>query len=209
MHGPRVKHVQDVFHCFNLESLWADRRPFVDYILGAEPGGGVFVIGHCDHPYQRSMLSYYKMGPGPFYLFYRPYHLCHMEAMGTVLKAVRQKKALLVPEYGLRTNVYAYAKRDLHTGEVLDGIGGYCCYGQIENTEQEHTAPGLPIALAHEVTLRRNIAKHQRILLDDVAYDPARLDFTRFHQACDIPPSYDSMKKLALHGRPQSVWRTP
>lgn len=186
MHGPRTGHVRDVFNCFDFDALWAERRPFVDYILGAEPGGGVFVVGHCDNPYQQGMLSYYKMGPGPFYLFYRPYHLCHIEAMGTVIDAVRRKKALLTPDYGLQTNVYAYAKKDLRAGEVLDGIGGYCCYGMIENTTQHQAAPGLPIGLAHEVTLKRSLAKDARILRDDVTCDPARLDFQLFDQACRI-----------------------
>ncbi|MBI5897263.1 MAG: homoserine dehydrogenase [Desulfobacterales bacterium] len=189
MHGPRAAHARDVFTCFDLDALWADRRPCVDYILGAEPGGGVFVIGHCANAYQQSMLSYYKMGPGPFYLFYRPYHLCHMEAMGTVIKAARQGEALLVPDYGFQTNVYAYAKRDLQPGEVLDGIGGYCCYGMIENTAQNHAAPGLPIGLAHDVTLKRRISKHERIMFADVAYAATRPDVMLFHRACDIPPN--------------------
>ncbi|MFZ5564190.1 MAG: homoserine dehydrogenase [Thermodesulfobacteriota bacterium] len=183
MYGPRAAHVLDIFNCFDFKTLWADRRPFVDYILGAEPGGGVFVVGHCDNPFQRSMLSYYKMGPGPFYLFYRPYHLCHIEAMRTVIDAARKRTPLLVPDYGLRTNVYAYAKRDLKAGEVLDGIGGYTCYGMIENRDQ---ARGLPIGLAHAVTLRRDISKNERISTDDVACDPDRLDFQLFEQSCRV-----------------------
>lgn len=205
MHGPRAAHVQEVFRCFDLQALWADRLPFVDYILGAEPGGGVFVIGHCDHPYQRSMLSYYKMGPGPFYLFYRPYHLCHLEAMATVIKAVRQREPLLVPEYGFQTNVYAYAKRDLARGETLDGIGGYCCYGMIENTDGNHELQGLPIGLAHAVTLKRRIPKDQKILMADVAYDTARRDFTLFHQACDLPPARGVMAPAPARRHPLSA----
>ncbi|ABW67014.1 homoserine dehydrogenase [Desulfosudis oleivorans] len=187
MHGPRAAHVQDVFNCFDFDALWKDRRPFVDYILGAEPGGGVFVIGHCDNPYQREMLAYYKMGPGPFYLFYRPYHLCHIEAMGTVLQAARRQTPFLVPDYGFQTQVYAYAKRDLKAGEVLDGIGGYCCYGLIENFKENHASPGLPIGLADNVALRRDVPEQGRISLDDVSYDPARLDFALFDRAFGLP----------------------
>ena len=58
MRGPRAAHVRDVLKLFDLEALWRDRRPFVDYVLGAEPKGGVFVVGYCDDPYQRSMLSW-------------------------------------------------------------------------------------------------------------------------------------------------------
>jgi predicted homoserine dehydrogenase-like protein len=133
MNGPPANDVRDVFRLFDFASLWADQQPCVDYILGASPGGGVFAIGHCDHPYQRDMLAYYLMGPGPFYLLYRPYHLCHVEAMRGIAEAVFDRHSLLEPLCGFRTNVFAYAKRQLHAGEIMDGIGGYTCYGLIEN----------------------------------------------------------------------------
>lgn len=186
MVGPMVAHVQEVFQCFDFESLWADRKPCVDYILGAEPGGGVYAVGYCEHPYQRGMLSYYKMGPGPFYLFYRPYHLCHIEAMDTVTRAVRDGQSLLQPDYGFRTNVYAYAKRDLHCGEMLDGLGGYTCYGLIENCNEQHSSEGIPICLADDVVLKRDIAKDQKILLSDIEFAPERSDFRMFFQSAAI-----------------------
>jgi predicted homoserine dehydrogenase-like protein len=183
MKGPQAQHVRDVFRLFDFGDLWQDRQPFVDYVLGAEPDGGVFAVGHCDDDYQRGMLSYYKMGDGPFYLFYRPYHLCHIEAMRTVAEAVLGGRALLQPKYGLRTNVYAYAKRDLRRGEELDGIGGYTCYGLIENCVPEN--PGLPILLAEGVALKRDISKDEKILLRDVVYDPERFEFQLYAKAVE------------------------
>jgi predicted homoserine dehydrogenase-like protein len=185
MAGPRMKHVREVFRCFDFDALWRDRQPCVDYILGAEPGGGVFVIGHSDHPYQRQMMAYYKMGPGPYYLFYRPYHLCHVEAMRTVVDAVAGK-CLLKPDFGFRTNVYAYAKVDLKAGAVLDGMGGHAGYGQIENCADNQRDPGLPICLAEQVTLKRAISKGDKILLRDVAHDPQSYDFKLFAKSVKI-----------------------
>jgi predicted homoserine dehydrogenase-like protein len=78
MHGPRAAQVREVFGLLDIEALWRRHGPFVDYVLGAQPDGGVFAIGRCEHPYQQEMMAYYKMGKGPFYLFYRPYHLCHV-----------------------------------------------------------------------------------------------------------------------------------
>lgn len=182
MNGPRADDVHEVFQRFDFESLWAGREAFVDYILGAKPGGGVFAIGHCDHPYQQSMMSYYKMGPGPFYLFYRPYHLCHIESMECIAAAALDGQSLLEPSFGFRTNVYAYAKRDLHSGERLDGIGGYCCFGLIENCyEADHS--GLPICLAENVTLRRDVARDSPILLSDVTIPEGRIDFELYDRA--------------------------
>jgi predicted homoserine dehydrogenase-like protein len=180
MTGPRAADVREVFRLFDFASIQAE-GPCVDYILGAEPGGGVYAIGFCEHAYQRSMMEYYKMGPGPFYLFYRPYHLCHVEAMDCIVQAVVDGCSLLEPVYGFRTNVFAYAKRGLKAGEKLDSIGGYACYGLIENCNGGH--PGLPICLAEDVVLRDDIARDSPILLSDVESPVSRSDFDLYRRA--------------------------
>lgn len=185
MHGPRVNHVKDVFNFFDLNVLWRRQQPVVDYILGAEPGGGVFAIGYCDDEYQQSMLFYYKMGQGPFYLFYRPYHLCHIEAIACVADAFLNRRSLLQPIHGFRTNVYAYAKRDLRKGEKLDGIGGYTCYGLIEDCPQNEDRQGLPSCLAEDVTLKRDIFKDEKILMSDIHDVHDRFDFTLYAKAVE------------------------
>ncbi|MBP6872848.1 MAG: hypothetical protein KBC43_12635 [Bacteroidales bacterium] len=170
MYGPKAKDIREVFGLFDFEKLWADRVAFVDYILGAEPGGGVFTVGYCENDYQQFMMNYYKMGNGPFYLFYRPYHLCHVESMEWIARAYLYKEALLKPDFGFKTNVIAYAKKDMKKGEMLDGLGGFACYGQIENTG-DFAEEGLPVCLAERVVLQRNLLKNERIMMNDV--DPA------------------------------------
>ena len=91
--------------------------------------------------------------------------------------------AVLQPTAGFVTNVYAYAKKDLHPGEILDGIGGYAAYGLIENCADNQLRPGLPICLAEDVTLRRPIRKDEKILLEDVIYDPSDPRFEAFELA--------------------------
>lgn len=182
MIGPRLDHVDRVFDCFDLPRIRRGGRPVVDYVLGAEPGGGVFVIGHCEHPYQRSMLSYYKMGDGPFYLFYRPYHLCHIEAMDALFKAVRQGLCFMAPNAGMRMNVFCHAKCDLPAGTVLDGIGGFACYGLIDSAGVD----GLPIGLSDGVILQRAVSKDERISLRDVSHDDGRADFRIYGQCLSL-----------------------
>jgi len=188
MYGPPAKHVQDVFRCYDFDQLWKDRQPFVDYLLGAEPGGGVFVVGFCENRYQQDMLRYYKMGDGPYYLFYRPYHLCHIEAMQSVRQAAHENTCFLEPEYGMKTNVYAYAKKDLVAGEQLDGIGGYTCYGKIENAASSPEQNGLPIGLSDNVKVIRPLAKDQRITMADVSYDDQRMDHQLYKKALHAVP---------------------
>lgn len=183
MCGPRVAHVREALDRFDFEAI---RRsgPVVDYVLGAQPDGGVFAIGYCDNPYQQSMLKMLKMGNGPFYQFYRPYHLCHVEAMAAVKDAARGH-ALLQPWRGFRTNVYAYAKKDLRTGERLDGVGGYACYGLIENCGARPDAPGLPICLAEDVCLKRDVGRDEPLKWSDIRYDPAAPAFAMYAKALE------------------------
>jgi predicted homoserine dehydrogenase-like protein len=185
MQGPKAKDVHEALHLFDFDTQWNNKKPLVDYILGAEPGGGVFVIGHCDNPYQRGMLSYYKMGEGPYYVFYRPYHLCHIEAIANIIQSISAYQPFMQPNFGFQTNVYAYAKRDLHRGDQLDGIGGYSCYGLIENCTDNFLSPGLPICLADHVTVKHDVAKDNKIFMSDVVYDPQRLDFTLYRKALE------------------------
>jgi predicted homoserine dehydrogenase-like protein len=176
MLGPKAKHVSEVPSLYNFEALWENKVPFVDYILGAEPGGGVFAVGYHDHPYQRNMMEYYKMGKGPFYLFYRPYHLCHVEAVASIVQPFLEGTPLLQPKTGFVTDVYTYAKKDLKAGDMLDGLGGYTCYGMIENCAPPNGINRLPILLAEHVKLKRDVAKDEMINYEDIEYD--RTDFT-------------------------------
>jgi predicted homoserine dehydrogenase-like protein len=175
MHGPRMDSIHDVFDHFDFGTLWDGRTGLVDYVLGAQPRGGVFAIGFTDHPHQRHTLEWLppNMGPGPFYLFYRPYHLGHFEAMKTVAWAVLDHRPVLKPAFGFKTNVFAYAKIDLKPGDELDGAGGYAAYGLIENLDGSALVPGVPICIAENMTLTRAIAKDERISWADIAYDPA------------------------------------
>src|SRR5690606_17746990 len=194
MHGPRVKHVTEVLNAFDLPKMWENRTPIVDYTLGSQPDGGVFAIGYSEHPYQREMMKYYKMGEGPFYVFYRPYHLCHVEAMQCVLDAM-EGRSLLEPTYGFQTNVFSYAKKDLQPGDKLDGIGGYAAYGLIENCDSNVQPAGLPICLAEDIIVRKPIAKDQKILVSDVEIDPMRFDYRVY---LNHVKWYDLMESVSL-----------
>jgi predicted homoserine dehydrogenase-like protein len=183
MLGPAARDVHDVFRLFDFNAIRKERKPVVDYILGAEPGGGVFAIGYCESKYQQSMLKYYKMGDGPYYLFYRPYHLCHIEAIKTLAAAVLDGRSFLEPDCGFRTNVFAYAKKPLRRGDRLDGIGGHTCYGLIENCGQPGSGEGLPICLADDVRLVREIEMDEKIMMSDIELPGNRFDFEIFGRA--------------------------
>jgi len=183
MHGPEADHVQEVHDLFDLDTLWKEHGPVVDYILGAEPNGGVFAVGYCEDPYQQRMMNYYKMGDGPFYIFYRPYHLCHVEAIDAIATAVLDDCSLLQPEHGHVADVYAYAKKDLEPGDRLDGIGGYACYGLIENCADQEEHPGIPMTLADDVRVASKIEKDEKIPASEVELDEDRADLRLYKKS--------------------------
>ena len=104
----------------------------VDYVVGASPGPGVFVLGTIEHPRQRHYLNLYKLGEGPIYCFYTPYHLCHFEVPATLARAAIFGDATIAPLGAPQVEVVAVAKRDLAAGEVVDELGGYLVYGEAE-----------------------------------------------------------------------------
>lgn len=146
MEGPRAANVGEALEVFDFDSYGGVGR--IDYLLGAEPAGGVYVVGRCEEPLQAGYMSYYKMGEGPYYLFYRPYHLCHIETPRAIAEAVILRRSVMQPDAGRITDVYAYAKRDLIGGEVIrHAIGGDEFYGLVECCKEADAEDKVPIAL--------------------------------------------------------------
>jgi predicted homoserine dehydrogenase-like protein len=173
MYGPRCQHVNDSLTLFPMDQLLSGG--LVDYILGAEPGPGIFVLGYNEHPTKQQYLQYLKMGDGPLYVFYTPYHLCHLEVPLTVARAVLFQDAAVTPIGAPICDVITVAKRDLKAGEVLDGIGGFTCYGMIENAEACQAANLLPMGLSEGCRLKENIPQDQALTYIDVEVPEGRL----------------------------------
>jgi len=187
MHGKKIDHVHDIFDHLDFDRIWADRQPVVEYVLGARPTGGVFAVGYTESEFQQYTLDWFppRMGPGPYYMFYRPYHLGHIEALACVAEAFLDGTARLQPNHGFQTNVYCYAKQDLKQGDVLDGMGGYLSYGLIENCSENEEKSGIPICLAEEMTLNRAIPKDEKIFFEDVSFDRDQVQFDLFDKALE------------------------
>jgi len=147
----------------------------VDYVVGASPNPGVFVLGTHDHPRQQHYLNLYKLGEGPLYCFYTPYHLCHFEVPNTVARAVDFGDAAIAPRGAPTVEVVATAKVDLQPGGIIDGLGGYQTYGQCENAEVAEDLNLLPMGLAEGCRLKRPVTKDQVLSYADVELPPGRL----------------------------------
>jgi predicted homoserine dehydrogenase-like protein len=173
MRGPHCEDVHDAERLFPPELF--DAGGAVDYVVGAQPAPGVFVLGRQDDPVQRDYLRLYKRGDGPLYTFYRPYHLCHFEVPLTVARAVLFEDAAVTPLGPPVVEVVATAKRDLRAGETLDGIGHYATYGLCENADVAATERLLPMGLAVDCVLERDVPKDEVLTYDVVSLPPGRL----------------------------------
>ncbi len=149
-------------------------RGIVDYTLGGDFGGGIFVIARAEHPQMvHPYLKYLKMGEGPNYLFFRPYHLCHIETPLSAAEAVLYKEPTIAPMGRPVAHTIAIAKRDLKAGDVLDGIGGTNQYGQVDTVW--NCRGMLPIGLAEGVRLVRPVKQDEAIPMDAVELDETKL----------------------------------
>jgi len=171
MYGPACEHVREMAKLLPADQMLD--TGLVDYALGAAPHTGAFVIVYEDKPLKRAQLGYVKMGDGPFYVFYTPYHLPHIQIASTIGRAVVHGDATVASISGPVCEVITLAKRDMKAGESLDGVGGFCAYGLIDNTASARAVEALPLSLSENCMLRSDVAKDQVISFADVE-EPAR-----------------------------------
>ena len=160
-------HVDELTSAYNLDEL-RQVGGVVDFVIGAHPSPGVFCLAEMPDARHVPYLELYKLGTGPLYSFYQPYHLCYLEAPMSVARAVLFGDAVGQPLGGPVVEVVAIAKRDLAAGEVLDSFGRYMTYGQAEQASVVREQNLLPEGLVEGCRLLRPIAKDKPIHWSDV-----------------------------------------
>ena len=146
----------------------------VDYVVGALPAPGVYCMATTDDPDQRFRLELYKLGPGPLFSFYHPYHLCHLEVPFSIVRAVDFGDAAVAPLGAPMVEVIATAKRDLRAGETIDGMGGFMVYGQCENADVQRAERLLPVGVAEGCRLVRDVPRDAVLGYADVVLPAGR-----------------------------------
>ena len=167
-------HVDDMVDRYDLDQLKA-LGGVVDYVVGPKPSPGVFIYATCNEPTQAHYLNYGKLGEGPLYSFYVPYHLTVFEVPLSVARVALFKDVIIAPLAGPVVDVITTAKVDLQAGETLDGLGGYHTYGQCENADVVSRDNLLPMGLAEGCRLKRSVTKDQVLTYDDVELPDDRI----------------------------------
>jgi predicted homoserine dehydrogenase-like protein len=146
----------------------------VDYVVGTPLTKVYCLVEHPD-PKQQHYLELYKMGPGPLYSLFVPYHLVHFEVPTAIARVALFRDAVTKPLGGPVVEVCALAKRDLKAGETLDDYGMYMTYGEAANAEEMCGGRYLPQGLVEGCVLTRDVPKDQVLTYDDVELPPNRL----------------------------------
>lgn len=146
----------------------------VDYVVGT-PLTKVYVLAEHPDPKQQHYLNLYKLGEGPLYSFFMPYHLVHFEVPNSIARVVLFRDNLAKPLGGPVVEVCAVAKRDLKAGEILDNYGMYMTYGEAANADEMSQGRYLPEGLVEGCKLVRDVKKDSVLTYDDVQLPPGRL----------------------------------
>ncbi|MEM6714121.1 MAG: NAD(P)-dependent oxidoreductase [Cyanobacteria bacterium P01_D01_bin.6] len=170
-HRDHIDNMTDKYDVDQLKELGG----IVEYAVGATPGPGVYVFATQENPIHRHYLELYKLGKGPLYSFYTPYHLCYFEVPISVARVALFNDVVLAPQGAPEIDVVATAKQDLVTGQTLDGIGGFTCYGQCERADVTYRQQLLPMGLSEGCVMRRDVAKDSVLTYDDIVLPEGRL----------------------------------
>ena len=148
MHGPEatLENLHTIL-CPKEDGGILSRKGVVDYTIGRGVAPGVFVVAELSHPRLRERLNDLKLGPGPYYTFYRPYHLTSLEVPLSAARAVIHGRCDMRALARPSAEVCAVAKRDLAAGETLDAIGEYTYRAFTLEYEAARAVEALPIGL--------------------------------------------------------------
>jgi predicted homoserine dehydrogenase-like protein len=165
--------VMQIGQLYDLDEL-RELGGIVDYVVGT-PLTKVYCLAEHPDPKQQHYLSLYKMGDGPLYSFFVPYHLVHFEAPCSIARVALFHDGVATPLGPPVVEVCAVAKRDLQSGETLDDYGMYMTYGEATNAKEMWQKRYLPEGLVAGCRLRRSISRDEVITYDDVVLPPGRL----------------------------------
>lgn len=165
--------VTSIGDLYDLEDLRA-RGGIIDYVVGT-PLTKVYCLAEHPDPKEQHNLNLYKMGEGPLYSFFVPYHLVHFEMPNAIARTVLFRDSVARPLGGPVVEVCAVAKRDLKAGEILDGYGMYMTYGEAVNADEMSEGRYLPEGLVEGCRLLRDVARDSVVTYSDVQLPEGRL----------------------------------
>ncbi|PTE09630.1 NAD(P)H-dependent oxidoreductase [Mesorhizobium helmanticense] len=149
MHGPTatLEELASVL-CPREDGGVLHRKGVVDYSIGKGVAPGVFCIIETRHPRVLERMVDLKVGKGPYFTIFRPYHLTSLEVPLSAARAVVYKRADMEPLDHPVAEAVAVAKSDLGLGQSLGMIGENDYRGFAMTWEDARAKGALPIGIA-------------------------------------------------------------
>ncbi len=170
MHGPKVD-LNDLVNVFipKEDGGILSRRGCVDYSTG-KVAPGVFAVVATDEPRIIKDMKFLGMGDGPYYMFYRPFHLCNVETPIAAAETVIYGETTVIART-MVSEVVARAKRDLKAGETIQGIGSADIFNTIYTYEEARAKKGIPMGIAPGGKVLEDIGKGEMLTEENFAPD--------------------------------------
>ncbi|MFC1715233.1 NAD(P)H-dependent oxidoreductase [Candidatus Poribacteria bacterium] len=170
MRGPKVD-LEDLVNVFIPEADGGilSKRGCVDYSTG-KVAPGVFALVYTDEPRVIFDMKFLSMGSGPYYMFYRPYHLCNIETPIAAAESVIYKETTVVAKT-MVSEIVSIAKRDLKIGETIQGIGSADIFHQVYTYEEARAKKGIPMGIAPDGKVLTDISRGEMLTEENFAPD--------------------------------------
>jgi len=170
MHGPKVEH-EDLLSVYRPKQDGGifTHRGTVDYSTGKIAPGVFLIVFSGDKRMQKDM-EFITHADGPYYLLFRPYHLCDLETPQSIAEAVLLNEVTVAAET-MHSEVVAVAKRNLRTGEKLHGIGSADIFGRIYTYREAREHNAIPIGIAENGVVLEDIPKGQVLTEENTRVD--------------------------------------
>jgi predicted homoserine dehydrogenase-like protein len=174
MHGPKVD-LNDLVNVFVPEEDGGilSKRGCVDYSTG-KVAPGVFAVVATDEPRIMKDMKFLGMGDGPYYMFYRPFHLCNVETPIAAAETVIYGETTVIART-MVSEVVARAKRDLRAGEIIQGIGSADIFNTIYTYQEARAKKGIPMGIAPGGKVLEDIEKGE--MLTEMNFAPDASSF--------------------------------
>ena len=185
MHGPTatLDQLASVL-CPREDGGLLSRKGVVDYSIGKGVAPGVFCVIETRHPRVLERLVDLKLGKGPYFTIYRPYHLTSLEVPLSAARAVLHGTADMVPLDHPVAEAVAVAKRDLKPAERLGMIGEADYRGSAVTWQDARDGGMIPLGLAEKAVVTRPVKAGQRLTYADCVPDDS-LVVTRIRKQLD------------------------
>jgi len=170
MHGPKVD-LEDLVNVFipKEDGGIFTKRGCVDYSTG-KVAPGVFAVVATDEPRIIKDMKFLGMGNGPYYMFYRPFHLCNVETPIAAAESVIYGETTVIAKTMI-SEIVSMAKRDLKAGETIQGIGSTDIFNTIHTYKEARAKKGIPMGVAPGGKALKDIAKGEMLTEDNFAPD--------------------------------------